>query len=77
MHLTCHMNGRPTWDEKILSFVPEIGAIPNMAVVGASIDFMDTYSCFMSAEKEVGLIIKSSGKNCKNEKITKSGTYKI
>ena len=72
LHLTCHMNGRPTWDEKILSFVPEIGAIPNMAVVGASNGFMDTHSCFMSAEKEVSRIIKSSGKTAKTKRLPKA-----
>ena len=72
LHLTCHMNGRPTWDEKILSFVPEIGAIPNMAVVGASNGFMDTHSCFMSAEKEVSRIIKSSGRTAKTKRLPKA-----
>jgi len=72
LHLTCHMNGRPIWDEKILSFVPEIGAIPNMAVVGASNGFMDTHSCFMSAEKEVSRIIKSSGKTAKTKRLPKA-----
>ncbi len=30
VHLTCHMNGRPVWDEGILSFVPKDGAVPGM-----------------------------------------------
>ena len=72
LHLTCHMNGRPIWDEKILSFVPEIGAIPNMAVVGASNGLMDTHSCFMSAEKEVSRIIKSSGRTAKTKRLPKA-----
>ena len=71
LHLTCHMNGRPTWDEKILSFVPEIGAIPNMAVVGASNGFMDTHSCFMSAEKEVSLY-KIFWKTAKTKRLPKA-----
>ncbi|MFK7743920.1 MAG: 2Fe-2S iron-sulfur cluster-binding protein, partial [Roseobacter sp.] len=28
VHLTCHMNGRPTWREDIASFVPTANAIP-------------------------------------------------
>ena len=36
VHLTCHMNGRPVWDEGILSFVPKHGAIPGMRVAGAA-----------------------------------------
>ena len=72
LHLTCHMNGRPTWDEKILSFVPENGVIPNMAVVGAANGCMDTRSCFVSAQKEIDLIIKASGKTAKTKKLPKA-----
>ena len=71
LHLTCHMNGRPTWDEKILSFVPENGVIPNMAVVGAANGCMDTHSCFVSAQKEIDLIIKASGKTAKTKRLPK------
>ena len=71
VHLTCHMNGRPTWDEKILSFVPGIGAIPNMVVVGAANGFMDTQMCLGSAEKEVNLILKAFGKTPKKKKLPK------
>jgi heterotetrameric sarcosine oxidase alpha subunit len=35
VHLTCHMNGRPTWREDIAAFVPTPGSIPGMATVGA------------------------------------------
>ena len=76
LHLTCHMNGRPTWDEKILSFVPENGVIPNMAVVGAANGFMDTHSCFASAQKEIGLIIKAFGKTAKTKRLPKAETTK-
>ena len=72
LHLTCHMNGRPTWDEKILSFVPENGVIPNMAVVGAANGLMDTHSCFASAQKEIGLIIKALGKTAKTKRLPKA-----
>ena len=71
VHLTCHMNARPVWDEKILSFVPKIGAIPNMAVIGAANGLMDTHMCFASAEKEVNLILKASGKTAKSKKLPK------
>ena len=71
VHLTCHMNARPVWDEKILSFVPKIGAIPNMAVIGAANGLMDTHMCFASAEKEVSLILKASGKTAKSKKLPK------
>ena len=79
LHLTCHMNGRPIWDEKILSFVPENGVIPNMAVVGAANGFMDTHSCFVSAQKETDIIIKAFGKTAKTKRLPKAEItkYKI
>ena len=72
LHLTCHMNGRPNWDEKILSFVSENGVIPNMTVVGAANGLMDTHSCFASAQKEIGLIIKAFGKTAKTKRLPKA-----
>lgn len=35
VHLTCHMNGRPAWNEDILSFVPVDGSVPGMLTAGA------------------------------------------
>ncbi|WP_197916439.1 sarcosine oxidase subunit alpha family protein [Thiosulfatihalobacter marinus] len=35
LHLTCHMNGRPTWNEEIQSFVPIAGMIPGLEAAGA------------------------------------------
>ena len=71
VHLTCHMNARPVWNEKILSFVPKIGSVPNMAVVGAANGFMDTNMCFASADQEVSLILKAFGKVAKSKKLPK------
>ena len=45
VHLTCHMNGRPVWDETILSFVPRDGAIPGMTVAGAARGIFSTEGC--------------------------------
>ena len=77
LHLTCHMNGRPTWNDEILSFVPEIGAIPNMAVVGSANGHMDTGKCFESAQKEINSLLKTFGKSSKTKKIPKVETTKF
>ncbi|MBY5931534.1 sarcosine oxidase subunit alpha family protein [Tateyamaria omphalii] len=45
VHMTCHMNGRPTWDERIASFVPTPGAIPGMETAGACNGAFSTASC--------------------------------
>ncbi|WP_375281993.1 sarcosine oxidase subunit alpha family protein [Pseudooctadecabacter sp.] len=48
VHLTCHMNGRPQWDDAIQSFVPVEGAIPGMVVAGAANGQMSTAACLQS-----------------------------
>ena len=50
VHMTCHMNGRPTWNETIASFVPTAGSIPGMSVVGSAAGHMSTAACFESAQ---------------------------
>ena len=45
VHLTCHMNARPTWDADILSFVPTEGSVPGMAVAGAARGVFSTLGC--------------------------------
>ena len=45
VHLTCHMNGRPTWNAALASFVPTPGAIPGLAAAGACNGTMSTHGC--------------------------------
>ncbi|MCF2905452.1 sarcosine oxidase subunit alpha family protein [Octadecabacter sp. CECT 8868] len=45
VHLTCHMNGRPTWSDNIFSFVPTEGSVPNMSVAGAANGVFSTLGC--------------------------------
>lgn len=48
VHLTCHMNARPTWHEDIASFVPTPNSIPGMRVVGSASGALSTQSCLQS-----------------------------
>jgi heterotetrameric sarcosine oxidase alpha subunit len=43
LHLTCHMNGRPRWDEDLAAFVPMDGAVPGLVAVGAANGAMSTH----------------------------------
>ena len=43
IHLTCHMNGRPRWDEDLAAFVPMAGAVPGLVAVGAANGSMSTH----------------------------------
>lgn len=45
VHLTCHMNGRPTWREDIASFVPTPGSVPGMVAAGACNGTFGTADC--------------------------------
>ncbi|WP_299689657.1 sarcosine oxidase subunit alpha family protein [uncultured Tateyamaria sp.] len=45
VHVTCHMNGRPTWSDDIASFVPTPGAIPGMIAAGACNGAFSTAAC--------------------------------
>ena len=61
VHLTCHMNGRPVWDPRLASFLPQKGAIPGMSVAGAAAGTMSTagalaqgYEMALSAAKDLG-----------------------
>ncbi|MEM9786641.1 MAG: 2Fe-2S iron-sulfur cluster-binding protein, partial [Pseudomonadota bacterium] len=45
VHLTCHMNGRPTWRDDIASFGPTPGSMPDMVAAGACNGTFDTAGC--------------------------------
>lgn len=45
VHLTCHMNGRPTWRRDIEAFVPSPGAVPGMTAAGACNGTFSTAAC--------------------------------
>ena len=45
VHLTCHMNGRPVWDDGIAAFVPKPGAVPGLDAAGAAAGRLSTAAC--------------------------------
>jgi len=45
VHLTCHMNGRPTWNAQIASFVPTPESIPGLVTAGACNGAFSTADC--------------------------------
>ncbi|MGB0960001.1 MAG: sarcosine oxidase subunit alpha family protein [Halocynthiibacter sp.] len=47
LHLTCHMNGRPKWDETIAAFVPQENAVPNLTAAGAARGEFSDAACLM------------------------------
>ena len=62
VHLTCHMNGRPTWDDRLASFVPTPNAVPGMVVAGSATGHMSTQACLTSGHDVAMAVIQDLGK---------------
>ncbi|WP_171099948.1 sarcosine oxidase subunit alpha family protein [Ruegeria sp. HKCCD7255] len=66
VHLTCHMNGRPTWRREIEAFVPTPGAVPGMVTAGACNGAFSTAACLeegiAAAESVLGDLGKTAPK---------------
>ena len=45
VHLMCHMNGRPVWNENIAAFVPRENAVPGLIPCGAANGVFSTRAC--------------------------------
>ena len=48
VHLTCHMNGRPVWNESIQAFVPVPDMVPGLDVAGAALGTFSTKGAMKS-----------------------------
>nr|WP_281983315.1 glycine cleavage T C-terminal barrel domain-containing protein [Thalassorhabdomicrobium marinisediminis] len=62
LHLTCHMNGRPRWDDDILSFVPSEGAVPGLTVAGAANGTFSTLACLEEGIAAAQAVARALGK---------------
>lgn len=61
VHLTCHMNGRPVWDDAIASFVPTPGAVPDMVTAGACHGVFHTMGCLLDGAQIAEAVVKTLG----------------
>ncbi|MEX0339348.1 MAG: sarcosine oxidase subunit alpha family protein, partial [Arenibacterium sp.] len=62
VHLTCHMNGRPTWREDIQSFVPTPGAVPGLHVAGACNGAFSTSACLAEGQAAALAALQALGR---------------
>ncbi|SFD47497.1 sarcosine oxidase subunit alpha [Sulfitobacter brevis] len=51
VHMTCHMNGRPTWSPAIQAFVPTVGSVPDMTAAGACNGVFSTHGCLEAGQQ--------------------------
>lgn len=61
LHLTCHMGGRPTWNDQIAAFIPTPGSVPGLDSAGASLGVFSTKSVLKSAKYRMNLILEDLG----------------
>ena len=61
VHLTCHMNGRPKWDEGIASFVPTPDSIPGMVTAGACNGAFSTAACLTEGAEVAAQVMADLG----------------
>ncbi|WP_420859479.1 sarcosine oxidase subunit alpha family protein [Marivivens marinus] len=62
VHMTCHMNGRPVWNEAIQSFVPRPDMIPGMTVAGAANGTFSTHGCLSAGAEAANAVAQALGK---------------
>ena len=79
VHMTCHMNARPTWNAAIASFVPTAGSVPGLSVVGSAAGHMSTADCFESARDIVAQVAGDLGKSAPTQAlpIAENAAYAI
>ncbi|WP_135449938.1 sarcosine oxidase subunit alpha family protein [Tabrizicola caldifontis] len=62
LHLTCHMNGRPRWDEDLAAFVPMEGAVPGLVAVGAANGSMSTHGALVTGHAAAVQAVQALGR---------------
>jgi NADPH-dependent 2,4-dienoyl-CoA reductase/sulfur reductase-like enzyme len=61
VHLTCHMGGKPVWDEVIQGFVPRDGAVPGLVAAGAAAGRFSTAECLRDGVRAAGEALADLG----------------
>jgi len=62
LHLTCHLNGRPRWDDELAAFVPMAGAVPGLVAVGAANGSFSTHGALASGHAAAVQAVQALGR---------------
>ncbi|EEW24547.1 sarcosine oxidase subunit alpha family protein [Rhodobacter ferrooxidans] len=65
LHLTCHMNGRPIWNDDLASFVPSRGAVPGLTAAGAANGAFGTAACLAEGQAAALAALQALGRVAK------------
>ncbi len=79
VHLSCHMGGRPVWDEGLAAFLPREGAVPGMRYAGAAMGGFSTRGCLESGAAAGRAVAEDLGLNGAEVFVPKAedGAYEI
>ncbi|MCV2869253.1 sarcosine oxidase subunit alpha family protein [Defluviimonas sp. WL0002] len=66
LHLTCHMNGRPAWDDTIAAFVPKPGMVPGLTACGAAAGVMTTAGALADGRRAAEAALSDLGIEAKS-----------
>jgi sarcosine oxidase subunit alpha len=79
LHLTCHMNGRPVWDEAIAAFVPAEGAVPGLTAAGAARGLFSTRACLEDGLTAAREAVKALGLKTPRTRVpaAEDGDYRL
>ena len=61
VHLTCHLNARPTWQRDLLAFVPTPGAVPGLRTAGACNGAFSTHGALSEGEAAAAAALEDLG----------------
>lgn len=61
LHLACHMNARPDWNDAIAAFVPRPGMVPGLSVAGAARGAFSTAACLADGAAAAAEALKALG----------------
>jgi sarcosine oxidase subunit alpha len=79
VHLTCHMNGRPVWNDDVLAFVPKPGMIPGLTAAGAANGAFSTAACLAAGAQAGAEVAQALGKTAPSADLPRAedGAYAI
>jgi len=79
VHLTCHTNGRPVWNDDIAAFVPLPDMVPGLIAAGACNGVFSTAACLQQGQSTANTVLSDLGKSSVNDPLpmAEDGVYAI
>jgi heterotetrameric sarcosine oxidase alpha subunit len=69
LHLACHRNGRPVWDDGIAAFVPKPGMVPGLTAAGSAAGIFGLAACLESGKAAGKAAVEALGLKPKSVKL--------